>query len=503
MKHILIQSIPFTIAVFLLNACGGGTSVDTALSTNVTTLGKVTFTNVQPGTNIAVKCDDGYVTQTQSTTPIGLNYKDSEDKEEEEENNNDNSNTQQTEEIKIDLPEKTTCQLAITTYTPCYKEMIINLDENDGKFNLNDFYKQDCMTPPTPTPTPMPTRGMSNGLENWKQPRVYAKVDAQPACNQDKIFSLRPHNTSINTRFVDYTSTPMHPEGHTLRATQTRNANDSIPLTYDATTKTWKNDCAPITYVDKKDIYPSYWVEAVNDANGSVVTKDRITVYDGGTDNCMACHASNSGYPLAYAKNNPANLADPEADYKTNILRKHDEEYPNVANKYMTQLQAKGLNYNPAGLEATSKTMKVSCTDCHGINAVQGSGFKTVPSLTNAIHDLHANLSEPNIAGANNCLTCHPGETISKTFNGKIVHPFTAQWADEDGHGNWTENRGAASCTLCHGPDLRGTKISNNTSCYKCHGKEWNTPQIGTKPVPTNNGKILGTTLSSIVNSSN
>jgi len=28
--------------------------------------------------------------------------------------------------------------------------------------------------------------------------------------------------------------------------------------------------------------------------------------------------------------------------------------------------------------------------------------------------------------------------------------------------------------------DLRGTQISNNVSCYKCHGQEWQTPQIGT-----------------------
>ncbi|MDQ7047489.1 MAG: hypothetical protein Q9M39_07660 [Sulfurovum sp.] len=357
---------------------------------------------------------------------------------------------------------------------------------------------------PTPiTPTPItPTTGIYNGLESWKKPRIYARVEAKPECNQDKVFSLRPHNTSINARFVDYTSTPIHPEGHTLRVTQARNAKDSIPLTYDATSKTWKKDCTPITYVDKKDIYPSYLVEAVNDANGSVVTKDRITVYDSGTDNCMACHASNSGYPLAYAKTGAVNLADSEADYKTNILRKHDEKYPNVVNNYMIQLQAKGLNYNAAGLEATSRTMKVSCTDCHGINAVPGSGFKTVPSLTNAIHDLHANISEPNIAGANNCLTCHPGETITKTFNGKIVHPFTAEWRDEDGHGEWSEDRGAESCTLCHGADLRGTKISNNISCYRCHGQEWSTPRIGTKSISTNNQKILGDTLSNMITSS-
>ena len=376
---------------------------------------------------------------------------------------------------------------------------------SDGSYNNDDDDDENDNTP-TPPPTGIvpptgiipPVQSVSNGLENWKKPRVYAVVSAEPVCNQDKVFSLRPHSTSIATRFVDYTATPIEPQGYTLRATQSRDPNISIPLTYDTTTKKWINNCAPVTYVDKKDIYPSYWVEAVNDANGSVVTKDRIAMYDGGTDNCMACHASNSEYPLAYAKTGAANLTDPEADFKTNILRKHDEKHPTALGDYLTQLQAKGLNYNPAGLDATAQMMKVSCTDCHGINGVQGSGFKTVPSLTNAIHDVHANVSEPNIAGANNCLTCHPGETITKTFNGKIVHPFTAQWADEDGHGNWTENMGAESCTLCHGRDLKGTKISNNTSCYKCHGQEWDTPMIGTKTIPTNN--TIGVTLIDTIN---
>ena len=500
MQNLILKTILIVMITFFINACGGSGS-SSAAETNAAS--KVTVTKVEPGTTIRVNCDNGYTSSATTNKVATASYKDSDDDDDRDDDDRDDDDRddddRNKDEIKFDLPEKTICSLVITTYTPCYKTMTVSLDNNNGEFDLKDFYKQDCMTPPTINPTV----GVSNGLESWKKPRVYTKVHAQPNCNQDKVFSLRPHSTSIKTRFVDYTATPIHPEGHTVRATQTRNSNVKIDLQYDATIKQWKKDCAPVTYVDKKDIYPSYWVEAVNDANGSVVTKDRITVYDGGTDNCMACHASNSGYPLAYAKNNPANLADPEADYKTNILRKHDEEYPNVVNKYMTQLQAKGLNYNGAGLEATSKTMKVSCTDCHGINAVQGSGFKTVPSLTNAIHDLHANLSEPNIAGANNCLTCHPGETISKTFNGKIVHPFTRQWRSEDGHGEWAEDRGAASCTLCHGADLRGTKISNNTSCYQCHGKEWNTPRIGTKTIPTNNAKILGGTLSNMLKNSN
>ncbi|QOR61824.1 hypothetical protein ACM66Z_10460 [Sulfurovum sp. ST-21] len=462
MKNTFAKLTILTLTVFLMNACGGGggSSSDTTASTTVT----LSVTQVQPDTTIMVSCDNGYTAEIGVDKDPAVSVKESDDE-----------NVPVNDKVELDLPENATCQLLITTDTPCYKTMLVTLDKNDGEFDLSDFYEQECSTPtPTPTPTPMPPPvGMNNGLHDWRAPRVYARVNANPVCNQDKIFSLRPYHTSIDTRFVDYTSTPMYPEGYTLKAVQARNSNVTVDLQYDTAAKKWIHECVPVTYVDKKDIYPSYWVEAVSDANGTVVTKDRIIMYDSGTNNCMVCHASNSKYPLAYAKTGPANLADPEEDYKINILRKHDEEYPDAVQNYLTQLQAVGKDYNPAGLEETSKTMRVSCTDCHGINAVQGSGFSTVPSLTNAIHDLHANLSEPNITGANNCLTCHPGETIAKTFNGDIVHPFTSQWRDEDGHGKWVEDNGVVSCTLCHGKDLRGTKIANNVSCYDCHGKEW------------------------------
>ena len=352
-------------------------------------------------------------------------------------------------------------------------------DDNDGIVN-----KYDTNLNQTTTPTTTVTTSNYYALEDWRKPRIYAKGAVIASCNQDKVFSLRPHKDSIEARLVDFTlgttADAIHPSGYTLRATQARDSNSVIPLTFDSATKKWTASCAPIVYKDKTDIYPAYWIEAVSDANGSVVTKDKITLYDGGTDNCMACHASNSQYPLAYASSGPANLADPEEDFKTNILRKHDEKHPDAVSKLQTQLQAKGLSYNTAGLAETAKTMRVSCTDCHGINGVQGSGLSNVPALTNAIHRVHANLSEPNIMGANNCLTCHPGETIAKTFNGMIVHPFTAAWRSEDGHGEWADNMGVESCTLCHGRNLQGTQISNNVSCYKCHGKEWNDPVIGT-----------------------
>ncbi|WP_297441039.1 hypothetical protein [Sulfurimonas sp.] len=313
-------------------------------------------------------------------------------------------------------------------------------------------------TPTVTTPTVMPTQ--ANKLNTWYTPRVFAKSLANSSCNQDKVFSLRPHQNSIKARLVDFSIPGSHPTGYRLYAKQVRDPNIAFELSYDTTLKQYVKECSSVSYVDKKDIYPTYWIEAV-DANNSVVTRDKVTLYDGGDQNCIACHASTSEYPLAYGSN-PANNPDPEVDFKTNILRIHDQ-------KHNTTLEQKVNNGEV-----------VSCTSCHGINGVMLSGQKKYPSLTNALHKVHVNLSEPNLVGAQNCLTCHSGETIQKTFSGKIVHPFTDLWKDEDGHGEWVESNGAASCTLCHGMDLRGTQISNNVSCYKCHGQEWKTPQIGT-----------------------
>jgi len=316
--------------------------------------------------------------------------------------------------------------------------------------------------------TPLATKNVYNALEDWRKPRLFAKSTSNTICNKAKVFMLRPHATTIQAKFVDFTSQDIYPSGYRIRATQVKNPNIKVDLEYDTITKRWKKECVPVTYVNKNDIYPAYWVEAINDSNGSVVTRDKVIIYDDGTKNCMACHASNSQDALAYA-NTPANLADPETDFKVNILRIHDKKHNTT-------------------LENKSKTAVVSCTSCHGINGVQGSGKKNLPALTNAIHAVHANLKEPNIMGATNCLTCHPGETISKTFNGKVMHELSRFWRSEDGHGEWTEKNGAVSCTLCHGLDLRGTKISNNTSCYKCHGREWNTPIIGVNSL---NGQTL------------
>ncbi|QOP43074.1 hypothetical protein FJR45_03535 [Sulfurimonas sediminis] len=351
------------------------------------------------------------------------------------------------------------------------QSVTVSSESSSSSDDNYDYYTP--TQPPVVSPPLMQPASVTTGLNDWRKPRVYAKTKILDSCNGESVFSLRPHKNTLEAIFVDYTMPTIYPDGYSLIAVQTRDTTFSIPLQYNSATHKWSKECATVKYVDKNDIYPTYLIRAVNDANGSIVTEEKVVMFDGGTENCKACHASNSAYPLAYPSSGAVNLADAEADYKTNILALHDQKHPNAVSGLLSLLEAKGKMYDTAGLVATSQSTRVTCTDCHGINAVQASGFKNVPALTNAIHDVHANLSEPNITGPNNCLTCHPGETITKTFNGKIVHPFTDAWKDEDGHGEWSENNGVSSCTLCHGMDLRGTKISNNVSCYKCHGKEW------------------------------
>ncbi len=345
------------------------------------------------------------------------------------------------------------------------------VNSNEDNYDEDNDDEDKVVTDPI---TPIDILKTNFVLYDWRKPRVYAVSKSDPSLNNDKIFSLRPHKTTISVKLVDYTkSSGINPANYTLRAVHTKDADTEILLSYDYSLEKWIKNGATVRYFDKKDIYPSYRIEAIDKNSGAVIAKDKIVLYDGGTNNCATCHASNSNYPLAYA-NNPANLADFEEDYKTNILRVHDFNYPDAVNNTLIALQEKGINYyNTSGLEATSKTNKITCTNCHGINGVQGSGLRTVRSLTNAIHKVHTNKSEPNTVGSQNCMTCHPGDTINKAFNGKIVHSFSSFWKDEDGHGEWVDNYGTLSCTLCHGTDLKGTDISGKVSCYDCHGKEW------------------------------
>ena len=107
--------------------------------------------------------------------------------------------------------------------------------------------------------------------------------------------------------------------------------------------------------------------------------------------------------------------ADPERDYRLNILLLHDD-YNGGSAKYTAALATMG--YNAGGLYPTVATdgISVLCAGCHSSNALPGTGLAGIPPLTTAVHGLHAYVNDPTnsmpLDSSDNrtaCYRCHPG----------------------------------------------------------------------------------------------
>jgi hypothetical protein len=97
---------------------------------------------------------------------------------------------------------------------------------------------------------------------------------------------------------------------------------------------------------------------------------------------CDRCHADGMREGISTGK------------VETNILVLHDrEEYPNPQFGYTTPL----MNQRP-----------VLCAKCHGSNALKAGGMPGLMSLSNAMHDQHAEIVPDTLDG---CYNCHPGPT--------------------------------------------------------------------------------------------
>lgn len=181
--------------------------------------------------------------------------------------------------------------------------------------------------------------------------------------------------------------------------------------------------------------------------------------------NCQVCHASGS---LAAAQ--PTNgwvwNANPEHDYRLNILRRHDElknwtTYPGI-------LASNG--YNPAGLYRTvvADGKPVLCVRCHKSTAQPGSGFGTIKPLTQAIHTHHASVIDPSTGATldsstdrSACYHCHPG-------------PMTHALRGVMGEAGGTNGLHSIQCQNCHG-NLSLVGSTNRVGwvdlpdCQSCH----------------------------------
>ena len=240
----------------------------------------------------------------------------------------------------------------------------------------------------------------------------------------------------------------------------------------------------PITPIDDagvKNYYPMIQVTA-QDASGKVLATARAGLPGSDEMTCRACHSSNAtttnpALLAAKPKAGWVNDADPEKDWKKNILRLHDErKFADPVNKPLYVQALAKVGYNAAGLETTAAGGKpVLCAACHSSNALQASGVFGVRALTHALHTLHAPVTDPATnqtlnAGTNRstCYTCHPGST-TQCLRGAMGNAVDTSGNQEMGcqscHGNMTNVGNVArtgwlqepNCQACHHDGVRET----------------------------------------------
>ncbi len=245
-------------------------------------------------------------------------------------------------------------------------------------------------------------------------------------------------------------------------------ANTPKAMTFDASRNWFIAEGIPITPYDdsgKKNPYPMMKVTA-RDASGSLLASTRIVLPVSDEMDCRTCHASGSpidARPSAGWVYDP----DPERDYRLNVLRIHDDAAKSSP-AYGPALAAAG--YDAAGLYATVTVRRkpVLCAACHSSEALPGSGQPGIPSLTRAVHSLHAGVTDPtngqplgSSANRSACYRCHPGSE-TKCLRGAM------------GAATAADGSMLMQCQSCHG-GMAAVGASTRTgwfdepTCQQCH----------------------------------
>ena len=258
--------------------------------------------------------------------------------------------------------------------------------------------------------------------------------------------------------------------------------NKPQAMRFDSPFRWFTAEGVPITPFDDagvKNYYPMMRLVARN-SSGAMLAKTDIVLPVSDELDCRTCHASgfpNSARPSA----GWSFLSDAERDYKTNIVRLHDDRHRGSP-AYQNALLAKG--FNAAGLEATVTSGRpILCAGCHGSNALPGTGVTGVSPLTRAVHSRHAQVLDPvtnlpldAVENRSACYRCHPGSE-TKCLRGAM--------------GAATASNGSMlmQCQSCHGGmaavgNASRTGWLQQPSCQNCH----------TGTALRNNGQIRYTT---------
>lgn len=270
---------------------------------------------------------------------------------------------------------------------------------------------------------------------------------------------------------------PMPGPANTPRAMVFERTNAPAPGV--ATRTDWfRAEGIPITPIDdqgRKNPYPMMRLVAFDSASHPVATNDVVLPVSDEMD-CRGCHGS--GAPEA---GRPAGgwvwNADPERDYRLNILKLHDErQFGRDATLYGAALAAR--DFATAGLYhgAVASGKAVLCAACHASEALGTTSYPGVKALTAAVHARHAGVQDPALGmtlddSANRaaCYRCHPGSTtrcLRGAMGGAVAADGTMEMQCQSCHGNMSlvgnTNRVGwfmePSCQSCH----TGTATSNS-----------------------------------------
>jgi PKD repeat protein len=260
--------------------------------------------------------------------------------------------------------------------------------------------------------------------------------------------------------------------------------NTPQPMHFDSPFHWFTAEGIPLTPYDDggdKNYYPMMKLVA-RDASGTILATTRIVLPVSDEMTCISCHGSGSG-PDAMPSGGWINDPDPELDYRLNVLLLHDDLQAGDPT-YAAALAAAG--YNSGGLYATvtSDGTPILCDACHASNALPGTGMGGISPLTEAVHALHAGVTDPNngmtldeSANRTACYTCHPGSE-TRCLRGAM--------------GNAVASDGslAIQCQNCHGNMSRVGAADregwfDEPTCQNCH----------TGTAADNNGEIRYTSV--------
>ena len=246
-------------------------------------------------------------------------------------------------------------------------------------------------------------------------------------------------------------------------------ANTPQSFSWDASNDCFTAEGIPIVPTDdanKKNYYPMLRLKAY-DATNTLRAQADVAVPVSDEMDCRACHASNAKRNDARPYGGWVGDANPERDYRLNILKKHDDILLGTT-LYQQTLAAK--SYRADGLYRTVAVdgKPILCAACHKSEALPASGYAGVSPLTQALHSTHAGVIDPDnglLLGTETnrtaCYQCHPG-SATRCLRGAMGAAVAA------------DGTLAMQCQNCHGT-MRQVGAANRTgwldepTCQQCH----------------------------------